>query len=102
MNVECEKILIKRKNKVIYREDNTVVKLFDENYSKSDVLNEALNQSRVENIGLYVPQILEIMKINNCWAIRSEFIQGQTLEELMNKNNAKRAEYLDLFVNLQM
>lgn len=34
--------------KTIYREGKTLVKLFKNNYPKSDVLNEALNTARVE------------------------------------------------------
>lgn len=39
-----ENILAVRPGKTIYREGNTLVKVFDESYAKPDILNEALNQ----------------------------------------------------------
>ena len=67
--MKLDSILAKREHKTIYREGDMVVKLFDSNYSKSDILNEALNQARVEETGLDIPRILEVTKIDGCWAI---------------------------------
>lgn len=97
-----DKVLAVRKTKTIFKSDDKVVKLFDENFSKSDVLNEALNQARVEETGLNIPKLLEVTKIEGKWAIILEYIEGQTLEQLMKKNPDKMDEYLDLFVNLQI
>ena len=41
-------IIRKTEKKTIYREGKTLVKLFNNEYAKSDVLNEALNTARVE------------------------------------------------------
>ena len=95
-------ILAERPGKVIYREGDTLVKEFAESYAKPDVLNEALNQSRVENIGINVPKVLEVKTINGKWAIVSEFIEGKTLAQLMEENPAKKDEYMEMFVDLQM
>ena len=44
-----EKIIVaKIPGKVLYRERDLAVKKFDAGYSKSDILNESLNQARVE------------------------------------------------------
>ncbi len=95
-------IIAERKGKVVYKDDDTIIKLFDEDYSKSDILNEALNQSRVEETGLCVPKILEIKKIDGKWAIVMEYIKGKTLDMLMEENPDKEDEYLDRFVDLQL
>lgn len=95
-------ILAERPGKVIYREGNTLVKEFDADYAKHDVLNEALNQSKVENIGLNVPKVLEVKTIDGKWAIVFEFIEGKTLAQLMEENPAKKDEYMEMFVDLQM
>lgn len=97
-----DKILAVRSTKTIFQSDNKVVKLFDEHFSKSDVLNEALNQARVEETGLNIPKLLEVTKIDGKWAIILEYIEGKTLEQLMKKNPEKMDEYLELFVNLQI
>lgn len=97
-----DKILAVRSTKTIFKSDNQVVKLFDEHFSKSDVLNEALNQARVEETGLNIPKLLEVTKIEGKWAIILEYIEGETLEQLMKKHPDKKDEYLELFVNLQI
>lgn len=97
-----DKILAVRSTKTIFKSDNQVVKLFDEHFSKSDVLNEALNQARVEETGLNIPKLLEVTKIDGKWAIILEYIEGETLEQLMKKHPDKKDEYLELFVNLQI
>ena len=94
-------ILAQRSKKVIYKDGDTVLKVFDSDYSKADILNEALNQARIEETGLNVPKLLEVSKIDGKWAIRLEYIPGKTLAKLMEENPDKIDEYLDLFVNIQ-
>lgn len=95
-------IIAARTNKTIYRDGGRAIKVFDEDFSKSDILNEALNQARVEETGLPVPGILEVAKIDGKWAIIYDFIEGETLAHLMAQNPDKMCEYLELFVDLQM
>lgn len=97
-----EKVIAERPSKTIYKDGDTVVKVFDEHFSKSDILNEALNQARVEETGLKIPKIIEVKKIEGKWAIVSEFAEGKTLAQLMSENPDKLDEYLEIFVNLQL
>jgi len=102
MNIQADKIIAVRTAKIVYRDGDTVLKVFDSDYSKASVLNEALNQARVEEIGLHIPKILEVMKLNGKWAIRMDYIEGKTLQQLMEENPGKKDQYLHLFVDLQM
>ncbi len=102
MSSKTAQVIAVRPTKTIYRDGDTVKKVFNEDYSKSDVLNEALNQARVEETGLNIPKVLEVMKTDGKWAIVSEFIAGKTLACLMQENPEKENEYLDLFVSLQL
>ena len=88
--------------KKIYRDGMKLIKAFDETYSKSRILNEALNQARVEETSLNIPKILEVSFIDGKWSLIWEFIEGETLEELMKKHPEKEDEYLDFFVDLQV
>ena len=74
-----ENLVAVRRDKKIYREGNKLVKLFDENYSKSNVLNEAINQARVEETGLNIPKIREVTVIDGKWAISMDYIEGETV-----------------------
>lgn len=100
--MNLERVIAVRTNKAVYRDGDKCIKLFDEDFSKVDVLNEALNQARVEETGLNVPKIIEVTKIDGKWAIVSEFIKGKTLDRLIKENPDKADEYLELFVDLQM
>ena len=100
--MKLDNVIAVRASKVIYRDGDKTIKVFDADYSKADVLNEALNQGRVEETGLNIPKVLEVSKIDGKWAIVSEYISGSTLAELMEKNPDKLDEYLDMFVELQL
>lgn len=95
-------VIAVRTGKTVYREGDYAVKVFDEDYAKPDVLNEALNQARVENIGINVPKVIEVKMVDGKWAIVSEFIEGKTLAQLMQENPSKKDEYLNMFIDLQM
>ncbi|HCH92469.1 MAG TPA: aminoglycoside phosphotransferase [Clostridiales bacterium] len=100
--MNLDRIIAVRTNKTVYRDGDYCVKVFDDDFSKVDVLNEALNQARVEETGLNVPKIIEVAKIDGKWAIVSEYIQGKTLARLMEENPDKKDEYLEKFVDLQI
>ena len=91
-----------RKNKDIYVEDGKVIKLFVPSHPKSNILNEALNQARVdESSNLNIPKLYEVKKYNDRWAIVTEYIDGKTISELMQENPDRFDEYLMLFVRVQ-
>ncbi|MBQ7096533.1 MAG: phosphotransferase [Clostridia bacterium] len=100
--MKLDNVIAVRSNKTIYRDGNRCIKVFDENYSKADVLNEALNQARIEETGLNIPKILEVTMIDGKWAIVAEYIEGKTLAQLMEENKEKFDEYLELLVDLQL
>lgn len=100
--MKLDTIIAERKAKTVYKDGDKAIKVFDSEFSKSDILNEALNQARIEETGLNVPKLIEVTKIDGKWAIVVDFIPGKTLETLMQENPDKIDEYLELFVDLQM
>lgn len=100
--MKLEKVIAVRTAKTVYRDGNRAVKVFDEDYKKSDILNEALNQARAEETGLPVPKLLEVGVVDGKWAIASEYIEGKTLGQLMDEHPEKVDEYLELFVDIQL
>ncbi len=97
-----KEIIAQRKGKEIYKEDNNVVKLFSTEYPKSDILNEALNHSRVEETGLNIPAIKAVSLIDGKWAITLEYIEGKTLAQVMEEDPENFDKYLEMFVELQI
>ncbi|MCR5848273.1 MAG: phosphotransferase [Lachnospiraceae bacterium] len=100
--MKLDTVIAERKNKTVYRDKNLAIKVFTNEYSKADILNEACNQARVEDCGLNIPRVREVCKIDGKWAIATEYVEGITLQKLMDDHPEKMDEYLDLFVDLQM
>lgn len=100
--MNLDRIIAVRNNKTVYRDGDLCMKVFNEDYSKADVLNEALNQARIEETGLNIPRIHEVTVIDGKWAIVSDYIKGKTLAALMQENPEKKDEYLNFFVDLQL
>lgn len=100
--MKLDKIIAVRTDKTVYRDGDLAIKVFDEGYSKANILNEALNHARVEETELQIPKLIEVGMIEGKWAIVTEFIEGVTLAQLMEENPEKYDEYLELFVDLQM
>ncbi len=103
MEFNLNQPIVERKTKTVYRDGNKIIKLFVENYSKSAILNEALIQSRVEeNTDLKMSRLLEVTKIENRWALITEYVEGTPLDVLMQQHPEKEDEYLNLFVDIQL
>lgn len=100
--MKLDNIIAVRNNKTVYRDGDRCLKVFSEDFSKADVLNEALNQARVEETGLNIPKILEVTMTDGKWTIISEFISGKTLAQLILENPGRKDEYLEMFVALQL
>ena len=102
--MNLQNVIAQRKNKTIYRDGDKCIKVFDEEYSKADVLNEALNQARIEETGLNIPRVLAVTTVDGKWAIVSEFIQGKTLAQMIQEDTEGEhtEEYLELLVDLQL
>ncbi len=100
--MKLEKIIAVRNTKTVYKDDNNCIKVFNENYSKADILNEALNHARVEELPINVPKIKEITMIDGKWSIITEYIKGSTLAQLIEKNPDRKQEYIEQFVELQI
>ena len=100
--MKFDNIIAQRPNKIIYRDGDRCIKVFSEGFSKADVLNEALNQARVEGTGLNIPGIKEVTLIDGKWAIVTDFVEGKTLSQMMKEQPEKKEEYISLLVDIQL
>ncbi len=100
--MKFDSTLLERTSKTIYKAGDKVIKVFDNEFPKSDILNEALNQARVEETGLNIPKIEEVSKIDGKWAITMDYIEGKTLAQLMDENPKDIDKYLEQFVDIQL
>ncbi len=100
--MKLDRVIAVRNNKTIYRDGDRTVKVFNADYSKADVLNEALNQARIEETGIRMPHVLEVTMVDGKWAIVSEYIKGKTMAQLMAENPDKKDDYIGQLVELQL
>ena len=96
------KLIFSREDKKIYRQEGKLIKVLEDNYSQANILNEALNHAKVEETNLNVPKLQAVQVVDGKWAIVLDYIEGNTLQSLMDAHPEKEDEYLNLFVDLQM
>ena len=101
MSIHADRIIAVRTNKTLYRDGTTVLKVFGSAYSKVNVFREALNQSYVEKCGLNVPEVLEVVKLDNKWAIRWEYVSGDSIQQLMDNSPDNCDELTERFIKIQ-
>lgn len=100
--MKLDNIIATREKKTVYRDGNKCIKVFNAEYSKADVLNEALNQARIEDIGLNIPRIHQVTTVDGKWAIVSDYIEGKTLSQMMKDDPENKEKYIGMLVDIQM
>lgn len=100
--MKLDRVIAVRNTKTVFRDGDKCIKVFGPSYTKADVLNEALNQARIEETGLNIPEILELTRIDGKWAIVSRFIEGRTLQRIMDEDQENKVGLMEKFVDLQM
>lgn len=100
----ARELISRNATKSVYRDGDKAVKVFCKGFPKAEVLNEALISARIEEIGgINIPATLAVeVDSDGCWAIYKEFIDGKTLQQLMDENPDKLDEYLNQMVDLQL
>jgi len=100
--MQFDKIVSKRRDRIVYKNGEDCIKVFDNKYSKVIVLSEALNQARVEATGLNIPHIKQVAEFEGKWGIVSDFIEGQSIEAAMREVPEEKDKLLDKFIDVQM
>ena len=96
-------LIVERGNKKVYDLGDQIVKVFNDTKPVSDVFNEALNLSRINETGIASPRILEVSEVEGeGFAIKTTKIPGVTMAEKMAEEPARFYEYLEQFVDLQI
>ena len=85
----------------IYLCNNKVVKLFKEYLPNTESLYEAQKQKYAYSRGLHVPKVFEVTDIHGRQAIIMEYVEGESVGELLLNNLNKAEQYIGLCVNEQ-
>ena len=95
-------ILEEKSYKTVYREGNTIVKEFTPSHPKANVFNEAYIHACVEGCGVSVPKILGVAPSGGGWALSMEYVEGRTLQQMIDAEPERAAEYLEKLVDIQL
>lgn len=95
-------IIEEKSYKTVYREGNVIVKEFTPSHPKANVFNEAYIHTCVEEAGVSVPRIISVAPANGGWALTMEYVEGKTLEQLMQEKPEKTQEYIEKLVDIQI
>ena len=82
--------------------DDIAYKLFHKSYSPFQAYREAMLQTMAAEAGINVPKIHGVIEVDDRLAILSDFIDGNTVAELMEENPAKRDMYLGILADTQL
>ena len=89
-------------HKQVVRDGDVVLKKFDSTYPKASVFNEALNQVRVEETDLNIPDVRDVRQSENGeWTIVMDYIPGETMAEKMEAHPERKEDYIRMLVDLQ-
>ncbi|MBR9672379.1 aminoglycoside phosphotransferase [Bacillus cereus] len=85
----------------IYLTDDKVVKLFKDYLPDTESIKEAKKQKYAYSCGLPVPNVFEVIKIQNRQAIIMEHVKGDNIGDLLLNNLNEAERYIGLCVNEQ-
>lgn len=101
-SMNYESFIAQGKFNKVYKSGNLAIKVFNDGYSKSDVLHEAITASYLEELGLNVPCMRGFSEENGTYILSWDFIEGKTIMQLMDECPEKIADYMELMVKTQM
>lgn len=101
MSITADRIIAISTGRTVYKDGDSVIKVFCRPYTKLDVMKEAFNQAQLEAANLSVPKVQEVFLSEEGWAIRYEYARGKALSQLMEATPAKVSEYMVQLVKIQ-
>ena len=86
--MKLDTVIVSKSNKTVYRDGDRCIKVFHSEFSKADVLNEALNQARIEQTGLNVPKVSSSPNCNATTSACSAFVSDMRGYPLQHSSSA--------------
>ena len=86
----------------IYLCDKKIIKVLKDYLPETEAIKEADKQRLAWKAGLPVPEILDVIKIENRQAVVMEYITGDTLGNMMLKDISHAAGYIRIAMKKQI
>ena len=94
-------LMNERRHNKIYNDESYTYKIFNIDYDKKDVFQEAFITSKVEELDAHAPLIDSVYKKDGQWCIKFDLIKGESLFSLINNNPENIKEYINKLVTIQ-
>ncbi len=89
----------------IYKSDGMAVRVYKKPEYKEKCLYAALTHARVETVlclsSIKMPVVRQVSVIDGKWTLSMDWIEGKTMEELINENPDKAEAYISKMVDIQ-
>jgi len=86
----------------IYLHEGKIIKLLKDFMPDGEAEHEAFKQSLAYSMGLPVPCVYEVTKINGQQAIIMEFVKGKSIGSMILNDMTKAEHYMSLSVDMQL
>ncbi|MHB1152059.1 MAG: phosphotransferase [Eubacteriales bacterium] len=86
----------------VYKVNNYALKIFNKNYKKSGAFYEALITSVIEESGLPIAKIHEVIDVDGHIAIKMDYIQGSSFYNIMENDKKNIGSYINQMADLQI
>jgi aminoglycoside phosphotransferase (APT) family kinase protein len=100
--MKLEKLIGTGAQAKVYLYEDYAIKVFVSNYDKISVFYETLIASIIENTGLPVPKVYEVLNIDNQMAIKMDYIKGDSLMDRLLNNTENFEAYIEKMVKIQV
>ena len=100
--MRLDRVIAVRTDRTVYRDGDACIKVYGGEYTRADVLGEALNQALAAEAGVDVPRVLRVEQLAGKWALESDYIRGETLAQLIARHPEKAKQYIALMAKLQV
>ena len=97
-----DRVLALRTDRIIYQYGECCVKVYSRSHTCTDVLLEAGNMAAAKEAGVRTPELIEVTKTEEGWALVTGFVPGETLSQLIMSGDIAPDECLAALVKTQM
>ena len=101
MSIAADRIIAISTGKTVYRDGESIIKVFSQPYPKALVFREALNQACMEDSPVRVPHVQRVFYAEQNLAISYEYMRGKTLKRLIAEQPQKSEELLKVLIDTQ-
>lgn len=95
------RLINERRHNSLYTDGGFTYKIFNSDYEKKDVFQEAFITSKIEELNINVPAMNSIYKTDDKWTIKFEFFGGESLYSIMKKDPGNITKYIEQMVDIQ-